>query len=391
MLTLLLITIYIAFISLGLPDSLLGSAWPAISTDINVAISAAGIVSMIVAGGTIVSSFFSSKIIRRFGTGRVTTVSVAMTALALLGNSMAPGLIWFCLFAVPLGLGAGAVDAALNNFVALHFKARHMSWLHCFWGIGATAGPIIMALFLANKGGWRNGYLLISVVQVCLVVLLFFSLPVWKKVEGKQADSEESEKRTLGIATLLKVKIAKPALLSLFCYCGIEATTGLWGSSFLVAYKGVTAETAAGWISLFYFGITLGRFISGFVTIKLSNVSMIRLGIALCVIGIVTLQLPLPAFFNLFGFILIGLGCAPIYPSMLHETPNRFGSDLSQTAMGIQMACAYTGATFMPPLLGLIATKAGFSFLPFFLLLLLALMIVTTEMINREMSKRRIE
>jgi fucose permease len=390
MLTLLLITIYVSFISLGLPDSLLGSAWPAISTGLGVSISAAGILSMITAGGTIVSSINSAKIIRRFGTGRVTAVSVAMTALALLGNSIAPSFIWLCLFAVQLGLGAGAVDSALNNFVALHYESKHMNWLHCFWGVGATAGPIIMAVFLVSKNGWRSGYLVISVIQICLVILLIFTLPLWKKMEHNQTN-EETREKPRKISELLKVKIAKPALLSLFCYCSIETTVGLWGSSFLVNSRGLPAEKAAGWISLFYFGITLGRFISGFIAMKIPNKIMIRSGIGLCLAGALTLLLPLPVFFSLVGFILIGLGCAPIFPSMLHETPNRFGKELSQSAMGIQMACAYLGTTLMPPILGLMAGKIGFSLFPVFLLVFIALVILTSEMINKEMLKRRIE
>ncbi len=268
---LLLLIIYAAFISLGLPDSLLGSAWPAINQSLQVSVSLAGLISMIVASGTIISSLFSAKIISKFGTGRVTTVSVAMTALALLGNSLAPSFWWLCVFAIPLGLGAGAVDAALNNFVALHYKAKHMSWLHCFWGIGATAGPMIMAIFLASNNGWRQGYLVIAIIQLCLVLLLITALPLWEKVAPRTHAIDVDEKPKQNVAVFLKSKIAKPVILAFFCYSAIEATVGLWGGTYLVRYIGLSVGKAAEWVAIFYLGITVGRFFSGFVTLRINN------------------------------------------------------------------------------------------------------------------------
>lgn len=385
-LTLLLIIIYISFISLGLPDSLLGSAWPSMYLKIGVPISYAGIVAMIVAGGTIIASFFSERIIRHLGTGKVTAISVLMTAVALLGFSFSNNFIELCIWAVPLGLGAGSVDAALNNYVALHYEAKHMSWLHCFWGIGATTGPVIMSIFLRNGGAWKLGYRTISIIQFCLVAVLFISLPLWKKVVDESALTEEAQKSSLKLTELLKLPGAKPALISFFCYCSVETTAGLWGSSYLVIVKGITAETAARWISLFYFGITFGRFLSGFITMKLNQRQMIRLGQLILACGVMILFLPFGKFVLLAGFFLIGLGCAPIYPSLLHETPVNFGSEYSQAIMGIQMACAYVGTTFMPPLFGLLASHISYKLFPVCLGILLLLMIVMVESLNKKVS-----
>lgn len=382
MLTLLLIVIYISFISLGLPDSLLGSAWPILHADLSVPISYAGIISMIISGGTIVSSFFSEKIIRKLGTGLVTAISVFMTAGALLGFSYAPSFVWLCVLAIPLGLGAGSVDAALNNFVALHYKARHMSWLHCFWGIGATLGPVIMSVYLNKDGQWNLGYRTIGIIQTVLVTLLFITLPLWKNVKGGEESAKDSTSKSLKIKDIFKIKGAKTAFISFFCYCALEATTGLWGSSYLVFERGINSEVAAKWISLFYLGITIGRFISGFATMKLNNQTMIRIGELLIVAGIAVLFMPFHNNILQGGFLLIGLGCAPIYPCMLHETPNRFSKSLSASLMGIQMAFAYVGSTFMPPLFGAVSGVLSLNLFPVFLLIILILMILSSEHVN---------
>lgn len=382
MLTVLLVIIYIAFISLGLPDAILGSAWPMIHQDLNVPISYAGVATMIVAGGTIVSSLFSEKFIRKFGTGKVTTFSVFLTAAGLLGIYFSPSFIWICLLGIPLGLGAGAVDSALNNFVALHYEAKHMNWLHCFWGIGATSGPFIMSLYLLKENGWRMGYATIGIIQAILVVCLFISLPLWRKFEVKNDEGEKNHNE-VKISTLIKFPGAKPALISFFCYCAIELTTGLWASSFLVVNNGLSAELAAKWVSLYYFGITVGRFLAGFIAMKLNNKQMIRIGQIICLMGAILLIMPLPNNLQLVGLILIGLGCAPIYPAMLHETPNRFGKELSQGIMGIQMATAYVGSTFVPPIFGALSQISGFSILPYFLLLLMIVMLVSSERVSK--------
>lgn len=382
MLTLLLIIIYISFISLGLPDAILGSAWPMIHQDLNVPISYAGLVTMIISGGTIISSFFSEKFIRKFGTGKVTTFSVFLTAIGLLGVYFSPSFIWICLLGIPLGLGAGAVDSALNNFVALHYKAKHMNWLHCFWGVGATTGPFIMSVYLLKENGWRLGYATIGSIQAVLVICLFISLPLWKKVDSN-SNEEISNTKEVKISTLINLPAAKPALISFFCYCAVELTTGLWVSSYLVISNGLSAKIAAKWVSLYYLGITIGRFLAGFISIKLNNKQMLRIGQVICIIGGILLSITYSSNIQLIGLISIGLGCAPIYPAMLHETPNRFGKELSQGIMGIQMATAYVGSTFMPPLFGALSQVVGFEILPYFLLILMILMLILTEKVNK--------
>lgn len=380
MFTLLLLVIYMAFISLGLPDSLLGSAWTVMRLDLGADLSLAGIISMIISAGTILSSFYSARLIKGIGTGKVTLLSVLMTAGALLGFAMLPSFWWLCVMAVPLGLGAGSVDAALNNFVALHCQAKHMSWLHCFWGVGATAGPIIMSFYLNSTGGWRNGYFTISMIQFALTAVLFFTLGWWKIFEkGEENEKKEEEINTKGA---LKLKGAKLALTAFFCYCAAEAATGLWGSSFLVQAKGMSADSAARGISLFYGGITVGRFLSGFLTMRMNNRQLIRMGTIICAAGTISLLMPLPPYAAIGGLALIGLGCAPIYPSMLHETPNRFGKENSQSLMGIQMGFAYIGNISMPPLMGVLASKFTVHLFPVFILGLAVIMLISSEKLN---------
>lgn len=381
MVSLLLVIIYISFISLGLPDSLLGSAWPAMHGELGVPVAYAGIISMIIAGGTIISSFNSDRLIKKLGTGKITAVSVGMTAAALFGFSVSNSFVAICLWAIPYGLGAGSVDAALNNFVALHYESKHMSWLHCFWGVGATLGPYIMGMCLTAGLKWNSGYRAIGIIQVLLTAVLIVTLPLWKKSSSEAEKNEEKEKN-FGIGQLLKLTGAKPVLVSFFCYCSLESTTGLWGSSYLVINRGISAETAAKWISLFYLGITAGRFLSGFITMKLSDKNMVRVGQAIIILGIAALLLPGGNIILCIGFVLVGMGCAPIYPSLLHETPDNFGKEISQAIMGIQMACAYLGSTFMPPLFGLIAQNISIRIFPIFLLALVILMIFMVEQLN---------
>ncbi len=382
MISILLVIIYVAFISLGLPDSILGSAWPSMYQKLNVSFSSAGVISMIIAGGTIVSSLASDKLIRKFNTGIVTTISVAMTAVALLGFSFSASFWQLCLWGIPYGLGAGSVDAALNNFVALHYKSRHMSWLHCFWGVGATLGPYIMGICLTNGLKWNSGYQTIGIIQMILVIFLSISLPLWK---AKQKDQEKEALETKGLSILEIVKLpgAKAILIAFFSYSSVEATAGLWASSFMVLNKGINAVTAAKWAAFFYLGITAGRFLSGFITGKLGNKKMVRIGQTVAFLGTVLMLLPIGNLSALLGLILTGLGCAPIYPSLLHETPDNFGADKSQSIMGMQMACAYIGTTIMSPLFGVIAEKISICFYPFYLMLFLVLMFVMVERVNK--------
>lgn len=387
MATFFLIIIYLAFISLGLPDSLLGSAWPVMHVGLGAPLSFAGIISMIVCGGTIVSSLASGFLLSKFGTGKVSFVSVLMTAVALLGFSFAPSVVWICVLAIPLGLGAGAVDSGLNSFVAAHYKAHHMSWLHCFWGIGATCGPIIMSAWIGYNGQWRDGYLTVSIIQFVLVAVLLFSLPLWKKVE-KSDGIDTSQEIQADSSDTARVGMI-PVLVSFFCYCSVETTTGIWGATYLVALRGVDAALAARWISMFYLGITIGRLISGFISMKLSSHSMIRIGQIICATGILVLMLPLPAESTMLGLLCIGLGLAPIYPMMLHETPARFGTSQAQKIMGYQMATAYVGSTFTPPIFGFIASHTSMSLLPYVQIGLLVLMVVCCEITNRGMRRSR--
>lgn len=387
MFQLLLVIIYIAFISLGLPDALLGSAWPSMYGELQVPVSYAGFISMIIAGGTIISSLFSDKFIRRLGTGMVTAISVLMTAAALLGFSYSHSFLELCLWGIPYGLGAGSVDAALNNFVALHYKSRHMSWLHCFWGVGATAGPYIMGLCLTNGLKWNSGYLFIGVIQIALVLCLFLSLPLWK-VKSDSAQAGETLDQAISLKETIRLPGAKAILTAFFCYCALEATTGLWASSYMVLYKGIHAETAAKWAALFYLGITIGRFISGFITDRLGDKAMVRSGQGIAALGTLLLLFPLGKSATLFGLIFIGLGCAPIYPSLLHETPVNFGAENSQAIMGIQMACAYVGSTFMPPVFGFVAQHISVRLYPLYLMIFVVLMFFMVEKMNR-LSKFR--
>lgn len=381
MASILLVVIYIAFISLGLPDALLGSAWPSMYRELAVPVSYAGIISMIIAGGTIVSSLLSNRLIQKFGTGVVTAVSVAMTAAALFGFAFSGSFIQLCLWGIPYGLGAGSVDAALNNFVALHYKSRHMSWLHCFWGIGATLGPYIMGYCLVNGWKWNSGYQAIGVIQVVLVVCLILSLPLWK---GKQNNEKEQRAITISLAEAMKLKGAKAILVAFFCYCALESTAGLWASSYMVIAREISPETAAKWASFFYLGITIGRFLCGLVSDKFGDKNMVRIGQAFATVGILCLVLLPGKEMVLIGLVLVGFGCAPIYPSLLHETPENFGADKSQALMGMQMACAYVGSTFMPPVFGFIAERVNIRLYPVYLLSFIILMVAMVERVNKK-------
>ena len=383
MFQILLAIIYLAFISLGLPDSLLGAAWPTIYPELNVPVSYAGIISMIIALGTIISSLQSDRLTRRLGTGKVTAISVATTAVALFGFSVSHSFILLCLWAIPYGLGAGSVDASLNNYVALHYKSRHMSWLHCMWGVGAATGPYVMGFALTHNLGWNSGYRIIAMLQVVLTVILFISLPLWKGSSDNQADEGQIEKRkALSLKEVLQISGAKEIMVCFFCYCAVEQTTGLWASSYLTLYKGVSTQTAARYASLFFIGITVGRAISGFITMKLNDTHMVRMGQGIIALGIIIMFVPAGNTFSLIGLILIGLGCAPIYPCIIHSTPAHFGADKSQAIIGVQMASAYVGTCLMPPLFGLIANNISVALLPVYLLILLVLMIVTHEMLS---------
>ena len=385
----LLAIIYIAFISLGLPDSLLGAAWPVMYEELGVPISYAGIVTMIIAAGTIVSSLLSDWLMRKVGAGVITAVSVFMTAAALFGFSASHSFLLLCLWAVPYGLGAGAVDAALNNYVALHFSSRHMNWLHCFWSVGAAASPYIMSYCLTGGFGWNNGYRSVAVVQTILTAALFLSLPLWKRRRLEGAEGESAAK-ALSLPRAVKIKGVPFVLIMFFGYCALEQAAGLWASSYLVQFRGVDTDTAAWSASLFYLGIAAGRFLCGFVAERLGDRRLIRIGILTMIGGVLLIALPVPYdAFTLAGLLIVGLGCAPVYPSVIHSTPANFGKENSQAIIGIQMASAYVGTTFMPPLFGLIAAHIHIGLYPAILLALALLMLCMSEKLNRTVAKRQ--
>ena len=379
MTTLLLLVIYLAFISLGLPDSMLGAAWPLMRSELGLPLEGAGLVSVIITVGTIISSLLTGRLIRKLGTGRLTTLSVLTTALALLGYSFTTSYLWLCLMAVPMGLGAGAVDASLNDFVARNYSSKHMSWLHAFWGVGATAGPLLMAGMISLTGRWQNGYRSVSFVQFGLVAILIASLSLWKKFDHASAEAHSVK---LSNGSIWKISGMGPNLAAFFAYCSLELTAGLWFASYLVQIRGVKPETAAAWAASYYFGIMLGRMINGFLTLRFSSKTLIRAGQTSILLGILLLFLPGNTF-SLIGLLLVGMGCAPIYPSMLHETPARFGKENSSRLMGIQMASAYVGLSVAPPLVGLLASRWSLQIFPFALLILLALMVWGSETVNR--------
>ncbi len=385
MFSFLIVIIYIAFISLGLPDSITGSAWPVMHGELGVPLSYVGIVTMIIAGCTIISGLTSDWLTRKLGAGLVTAISVAMTAVALFGFSVTESFLPLCFWAIPYGLGAGAVDAALNNYVALHYASRHMSWLHCFWGVGAATGPYIMSYALTSGAGWNNGYRIISVIQIVLTAVLFASLPMWKKRISENENGDEVKSK--GIIGSLKIEGVPLVLVMFFGYCALEATAGIWASSYLVEYKGTDAETAARFASLFYIGITVGRFVCGFVADKIGDRNLIRLGLAVITAGLVMIMLPVEInAAALIGLVVVGIGCAPIYPSVIHATPANFGKENSQAIIGIQMASAYVGTTFMPPLFGVIAENVNISLYPFYMAVFAVLMVICSERLNKKVS-----
>jgi fucose permease len=385
----LLLIIYLAFISLGLPDSLLGVAWPLIREQWELPLDYAGMISIVTIGSTILSSLFSGRIIARFGTGKVTFISCLMTGSALLGFSVAPSFVWLFLFAIPLGFGAGSVDTALNNYVSLHFKSHHMNWLHSFWGVGATIGPLIMGRFLLNST-WQSGYRFIGSIQMVLAFILLISLPLWKLHHAHTRETQEhvEPNRSLSFIQKIRIKGVPFALLAFLFYVTAEAAVGLWGSSYLVQVKNISVGLAATWVAMYYGGITIGRLISGFVSFKLSNQQLVFYGIIVSLIGVLLMLLPLPHWIIPIALILIGLGFAPIFPSLIHETPERFGKELSQDIIGYQIAAAYLGGATLPPLFGVVAKHTSMALFPPFILLCLIFILISTTKLNH--SKRKV-
>ena len=382
MATILLILIYIAFISLGLPDAILGAGWPVMQPELKVPVSFAGLLQIMGSCGTILSSILSARILRRFKTGKTTAVSVALTATGLFGYAFSPSFWWLLLATIPLGIGAGAVDAGLNSYVASHYESRHMSWLHSFWGLGALSGPLVLATLLSGGLPWRSTYLSIAIFQSILVVILSVSIPLWRAVEKKR---ESTHRHTIGaqhhqpLLQVLRTRGVPYALLTFIAYTGVESTMGLWGGSYLFRVIGLDAADAAFSVSLFYGSITLGRFLTGFATYRVSNNNLIRVGIVVILLGILLFLLPLPLMYTMIGFVLVGLGCAPIFPCMQHAAPERFGSVLFQDVIGLQMAATYSAFLVLPPFFGFIAARFSFRLMPIFLGFYVIVLLVTTE------------
>lgn len=387
MFQILLAIIYLSFIGLGLPDSLLGGAWPDMYQQFGVPLSYAGIISSIISIGTIVSSFMSDRLTLKFGTGKITAISVAMTAVALLGFAFSNSFILLCLWAIPYGFGAGSVDASLNNYVALHYESRHMSWLHCMWGVGAAIGPMIMGFALRFGQSWNRGYLYVGMIQLVLTGVLIATLRMWKTADGSSAT--DGERKPLSLGEVLKIPGVTAVMIAFFCYCAIEQTAAQWAASYLTVCHGFTAEDAARFASMFYIGITVGRGICGFITFRLDDAQMIRMGFAVTAVGIAMLLIPVSGL-TIPGLIVIGLGCAPVYPSLIHATPAHFGADASQAVIGVQMASAYVGITLIPPLFGAVADLTGMGILPIYLFVFLALMVFSYLKLEKQTARSSI-
>ena len=389
MVHLLLAVIYLSFISLGLPDSLLGAVWPSIYQGFGVPVSYSGVIFCIISVGTVISSLQSDRLTRRFGAGWVTAISVGMTAAALFGFSVSNSFLALCLWAIPYGLGAGSVDAALNNYVALHFASRHMSWLHCMWGIGASTGPYIMGAVLSRNAGWHMGYRVIGVIQLVLTAVIGISLPLWNAgTAGNTEEQAAAPAKALTLRQIFHIPGVKEVMITFFCYCSLEQTAGLWASSYLVLDRGIAPETAAGFASLFFLGITAGRALSGFLTLKWNDTQMVRMGLCVIALGLAALLLPFGQTAALAGLVLIGLGCAPIYPSIIHATPGHFGAERSQAIIGVQMASAYIGNCLMPPLFGVLADHTTIAVFPYCLLGILILMGTMHEKLQKRAAVR---
>ena len=384
----LLIIIYISFIGLGLPDGLLGAAWPSMYGELMVPVSYAGTISMIITLGTVFSSLSSDYLTYKLGTGRITAISTGMTAFALLGFSVSNSYLMLCLMAIPYGLGAGGIDAAINNYVALHYSSKHMSWLHCMWGLGAMIGPYIMGYILSGGQHWSTGYRYVGFLQLTLTTVLIFTLPIWKgRIMVQDSEDPESMHKSepLPLSQIIQIPGAKEIMIAFFCHCALEQTALLWAGSYFVLNEGFGNEIAAFYASAYFIGVTIGRGICGFITERFTDTQLIRIGSIITGVGLFLMMLPLHPYIAVFGYILVGLGCAPIYPCIIHATPLLFGPERSQSLIGVQMASAYIGSTVMPPIFGLIAEHIHIGLLPYILAVTLILMAIMYEKLLRKL------
>jgi len=379
----LLVIIFASYMSMGLSDSLLGSTWPSMYVSLGTSEANAGIIMMIMIAGTILACLLNDRAIKKLGTGLVALVSVVLMGTSLFGFSLSRSFAMMCLVAVPFGFSVGSLDAAMTNFVALYYKARHMNWMHCFWSVGASIGPVVMAYCMERLNSWHAGYRVICTIQLAFSAVLLISQPLWKLARRGVETEKRVEQKSLSITEFLGIPGAKPTLAAVFFYCGIEATAGLWGSTYFVLIRNISPETAARWISFYYIGITLGRFFSGFLTTRLSHDRIVRMSQIIICAGLCAMMIFKSGFPLMVSLFAIGLGCAPIFPNMMHQTPDNFGREYSQAIMGKQMACAYVGALLVPPLFGFIGSRMGYGIFPFFLSAFLLAMVVMTRYINR--------
>ncbi|WP_294351175.1 MFS transporter [uncultured Clostridium sp.] len=386
MATILLIIIYIAFIGLGIPDSLFGTAWPAIYREFDLPISAANYVNLLTTTGTVISSLFSARVINKFGTGKVTAVSTSLTAVALLGFSCSSSIWWLCLLAIPLGIGGGAIDAALNNYVALYYKASHMSFLHCFYGIGVSLSPYLMSIALSNKADWRMGYRTTFYFQIVISIITICALPIWGKIKNKET-VEEEKPRTVSISEMIKMPSIRAVGLMFIGSCAVEYICGAWGSTFLVNSRGMVVENAAKAITFYYMGMAVGRFLSGILSSKLSSWNIIKLGQAIVFVAILSLVFSLPSKYAVIGLFMIGIGNGPVFPNLIHLTPKNFGKDISQSVIGLQMASAYIGIMAMPPIFGFLAQNISVNIFPYFILIMFMIMIIGEILLTRNLKR----
>lgn len=387
--TILLIVIYIAFIGLGIPDSLFGTAWPAIYMEFGLPVGAASAVTLLISASTIVSSLLSTRVIQRFGTGWVTAVSTTLTAAALLGFSLSGSLLWLCLFAIPLGLGAGAVDSALNSYVALHYRASHMSFLHCFYGIGVSLSPYLLSIALSSSADWRGGYRMVFWLQLVIAVITLLALPLWNRAGCTLSPSAAAEKsHGIGLAQAARIPGVRVAWLVFIGSCALEYTCGVWGSTFMTDAKGMPVDAAARTVTFYYVGMAAGRFLSGILSRRVSGRKLVYIGQGITLAALLLLLFAQPAALAGFALFLIGLGNGPVFPNMLHLTPAHFGAEASQAVMGTQMAASYLGIMLMPPLFGWVAQAGGIRFFPLYLLTMFALMMAGTFLLRFRLEKR---
>lgn len=410
--TFLLVVIYVAFIGLGLPDTILGAAWPLMQTDLAAPLSAAGILSIIVSVGTIISSLITPTLMRRLGTGKLVAISICCTAVATAGYGLATAFWMMCVCAIPMGLGAGAIDVALNNFAAIYLESKHTNWLHASWGVGACLGPAILSASVFVGAGWRGAYELNAVLLGAIVVMMLGALPLWKRVEKPRPSSESgrgngSENRggktsapvenDISLRAALRVPGMKLSFLTFFFYSALEISTSLWCGTYLVA-RGFAPEIGALAVSLMFACVMIGRVASGFFAIKFTDMRLVHAGIAIVIVGCFTLILPLPLWFTPLCICLLGLGCAPVYPSLIHATPARFGENLSGRAISIQMAGSYVGSIIMPPTFGLIAAHFSVILWPVALAVFVSCLLicvclldyVTRKKLNNAFARERI-